>query len=31
MITMNEVEFMIYVSNQAKSKEFYEKLLQIKP
>lgn len=28
---MNEVEFIIYVSDQMKSKVFYEKLLQIEP
>ena len=28
---MKEIEFILYVSNQEKSKSFYEKLLQIKP
>ncbi len=28
---MNEIEFILYVSNQNKSCEFYEKLLGIKP
>jgi len=28
---MNEIEFIIYVREQVKSKEFYEKLLQIEP
>ncbi|NJO91292.1 MAG: lactoylglutathione lyase [Chloroflexia bacterium] len=28
---MNEIEFIIYVSNQESSTGFYEKLLQIKP
>ena len=28
---MKEIEFIIYVSDQSKSKDFYEQLLQIKP
>jgi len=28
---MNEIEFILYVSNQEKSSSFYEKLLNIKP
>ncbi|MCF6298195.1 MAG: lactoylglutathione lyase [Flavobacteriaceae bacterium] len=28
---MREIEFILYVRDQTKSKEFYEKLLQIKP
>ncbi len=28
---MNEIEFIIYVADQRKSKDFYEQLLQIKP
>ena len=28
---MNEIEFIIYVSNQDRSKDFYERLLKIKP
>ncbi len=28
---MNEIEFIIYVSNQDRSKDFYERLLNIKP
>ena len=28
---MNEIEFILYVSNQEKSKNFYERLLNIKP
>jgi len=28
---MNEIEFIIYVNNQERSKDFYERLLRIKP
>lgn len=28
---MNEIEFILYVSNQEKSRNFYERLLNIKP
>ena len=28
---MNEIEFIFYVANQKRSKEFYEQLLQIEP
>ncbi len=28
---MKEIEFILYVANQKRSKEFYEQLLQIKP